>query len=380
VVALFSLRALPAGDTVLEIADTVAQPIIFAAFAVTGALIIARQPRNVVGWLLMIEASLVFFWPLDTYFGSLTEAPVDPSILTYLGLWLYGWGWLWYIFPLLFIPLFFPTGRPPSPRWRWVVVLGLGLCAFFILFSTFMEDFLNPNETWLAPNPIGFLPADSFPDSLWLVLLLSFAILCVASLFVRYRRAKRAERQQIKWLLYAAALFLVLYSIDLVLGGSNDLVGTLRGFVVVLLPSAIAIAILRYRLYDIDIIIRKTAVYAVLTALLALVYFGVIVVLQSIFESVSGEQSPISIVISTLVIAALFAPLRRRVQGFIDRRFYRRRYDSEKTLAAFGQFVRDETDLEALAAELLRVTEETMQPEQVFIWLKQPADKGQLGV
>jgi hypothetical protein len=375
---LYHLSDRPAGETLLETTSTVAQLIVFAAFALTGALIIARQPRNMVSWLLMIEASLVFFWPLDSYFGSLTEAPVDPSILTYLGLWLYGWGWLWYIFPLLFIPLFFPTGKPPSPRWRWVVVLGLGLCAFFILFSTLMEDFLNPNETWLAPNPIGFLPADSFPDLLWLVLLLSFAILCVASLFVRYRRAKRAERQQIKWLLYAAALFLVLYSIDLVLGGSNDLVGTLRGFVVVLLPAAIAIAILRYRLYDIDIIIRKTVVYAVLTGLLALVYFGVIVVLQGVFEAASGQQSPISIVISTLVIAALFAPLRRRVQEFIDRRFYRRRYDAEKTLSAFGQVVRDETDLEVLTAELQRMVEETMQPEQVSVWLKQPADTGQL--
>ncbi|MFN2222152.1 MAG: hypothetical protein ACK2UH_06345, partial [Candidatus Promineifilaceae bacterium] len=125
--------------------------------------------------------------------------------------------------------------------------------------------------------------------------------------------------------------------------------------------------------WDINVIIRKTVVYAVLTALLALVYFGVIIVLQNIFEAVSGEQSAISIVVSTLVIAALFAPLRRRVQDFIDRRFYRRRYDAEKTLSAFAQFVRDETDLEALRAELLRVTQETMQPEQVSIWLKRVA-------
>ena len=238
VAALYSLRALPAGTAVLEITDTVAQPIIFAAFAVTGTLIITRQPRNVVGWLLIIEASLAFFWPLDNHFSSLTEAPVDPSILTYIGLWIFGWGWLWYIFPLLFIPLFFPTGKLPSPRWRWVVVLGLGLCAFFILFTTFMEDFLNPNETWLAPNPIGFLPADSFPDTLWVLLLLSFAILCVASLFVRYWRAQSVEREQIKWLLYAAALFLGLYSLDLVFRGANDLLPMLRGFVVVLLPAA----------------------------------------------------------------------------------------------------------------------------------------------
>jgi len=376
---LYSLRFQAANETVLETTSTVAQLIIFAAFALTGALIISHQWRNTVGWLLMIEGSIVFAWPLEPYFGSLTQAPADPSFLFYVGLWVNFWGWLWYIFPLLFIPLFFPTGKPPSPRWRWVIVLGLGLFAFFFLYATFMTELFSTDESWSVPNPIGFLSKDFFPDQPWLVLLLSFAILCVASLFVRYRRAKRVEREQIKWLLYAAALFLAIYSIDLVLAGNNDLVVMLRNFAVMLLPAAIAIAILRYRLYDIDVIIRKTLVYAVLSALLALVYFGVIILLQSIFEAASGEQSPISIVVSTLVIAALFAPLRRRIQDFIDRRFYRRRYDAEQTLAAFARFVRDETDMEALTAELVSLVQETMQPEQVSLWLKpvvnqQPTD------
>lgn len=372
-VSVFSLRIRPAGDTILESVGTLATFIMFAAFAVTGALIISHQSRNMVGWLLMIEATLVFAWPLDIHFNNLAQAPADPSILTYIGLWIYGWLWLWYIFPLLFIPLFFPTGRPPSPRWRWVVVLGLGLCAFFILFVTFSAEFFPQNESWFVPNPIGFLPDDAFPFPLWVVLLLSFAFLCVASLFVRYRRAPSVEREQIKWLLYAAALFLVVYGIGFIFR-DVDLWNVLLSFVILLLPAAITIAILRYRLYDIDVIIRKTLVYAALTGVLALVYFGAIIVLQSIFEAISGQQSAISIVISTLVIAALFAPLRRRVQDFIDRRFYRRRYDAEKTLSDFGQFVRDETDLEALTAELLRVTQETMQPEQATIWLKQPAN------
>jgi hypothetical protein len=140
---------------------------------------------------------------------------------------------------------------------------------------------------------------------------------------------------------------------------------------VLVFPLSIANAILRHNLWDINVIIRKTLIYTVMTILLAMVYFGVVILLQSIFVAVSGQQSAISIVVSTLVIATLFAPLRRRVQDFIDRRFYRRRYDAEKTLIDFSQFVRDETDMEALTAELLRVTEETMQPEQVSIWLKQ---------
>jgi hypothetical protein len=345
------------------------------AFALTGALIISRHSRNMVGWLLMIEGSIAFATPLDTYFGGLAQAPANPSFLFYVGLWINFWGWLWYIFPLLFIPLFFPTGKPPSRRWRWVVVLGLGLCAFFLLYATFMTELFPPDESWSVANPIGFLSRDFFPGTIWAALLLLFAFLCVASLFIRYRRAKSSEREQIKWLLFAAALFVLVYASSFIsnsLGGVvNDLVVMLRDFVVVLLPAAIAVAILRYRLYDIDVIIRKTVVYAVLTGLLALVYFGVIVVLQSIFEAVSGEKSPITIVVSTLVIAALFAPLRRRVQDFIDRRFYRRKYDAQKTLAAFAQFTRDETDLAALTAELQRVVQETMQPERATIWLQE---------
>jgi hypothetical protein len=379
----FSLRARPEGDTVLQTARNMAQLIAFAALALTGALIISRQSRNMVGWLLMIEGSVVFAWPLNIYFGGLTQAPANPSFLTYVATWINFWGWLWYIFPVLFIPLFFPTGKLPSRRWRWVVVLGLGLCAFFLLYATFMTELFPPDDSWSIPNPIGFLSKDSFPDTIWLPLLLLFALLCVVSLFLRYRRAKSSEREQIKWLLYAAALFVLVYATSFIsnsLGGVvNDLVSLLTPLAILLLPAAIVTAILRYRLYDIDVIIRKTVVYAVLTGLLGLVYFGVIVVLQNTFEAVSGQQSPITIVVSTLVIAALFAPLRRRVQEFIDRRFYRRKYDAQKTLAAFAQFTREETDLAALTAELQRVVGETMQPERAAVWLKQPAEASQLG-
>ncbi len=371
---ILSLRDRPADDSIFKTMSSMTSFAMFLFFAVTGALIVSRQPRNMVGWLLLIEASLVFVWPLDIYFNSLTQAPANPSLLTLLGLWIYGWLWLWFIFPILFIPLFFPTGSPPSPRWRWLVVLGLGLCLFFILFVTLLTDFVAQNDSWSVPNPIGFLPGDSFPIALWSVLLLSFAGLCVASLFVRYRRARKVEREQIKWLLYAAALFFVVYAISFVfneVGGIIDeLLGVILNFAILLLPTAIVVAILRYRLYDIDLIIRKTLVYALLSGLLALVYFGLVVLLQSVFESASGEQSPIAIVISTLVIAALFAPLRRRVQDFIDRRFFRKKYDAQQVLAQFAQTARDETDMERLTAELARVVQETMQPEIAGIWIK----------
>jgi len=369
---IFTLRDRSVDDNIFKIVLSVMTFMMFAVFAVTGALIVSHQPRNTVGWLLMIEAALVFVWPLDTYFNNLTQAPTNPSLLMLLGLWLYGWLWLWFIFPLLFIPLFFPTGRPPSPRWRWLIVLGLGLCLFFILFITFAKEFGAGDESWSVPNPIGFLSGDSFPIALWAVLLLSFAALCVISLLVRYRRAQRTEREQIKWLLYAATLFFLVYAITFVIsdleGIISDLLWVILNLTILLLPVAIAVAILRYRLYNIDLIIRKTLVYALLSGLLALVYFGLVVLLQSAFDSFTGQQSPIVIVISTLVIAALFVPLRRRVQAVIDRRFFRKKYDAQQVLAQFAQTARDETDMEALTAELMRVVQETMQPTAVDLW------------
>jgi hypothetical protein len=356
-------------------------PVVFAG---AGGLIVTKQSGNVIGWLLIIVAALL---PLDALtafaLGNISDPPPNPSFLLYFAVWFSQADWLLLIFPTLFVALLFPTGKPPSPRWRWIAGYGLGLMFIFWFLGILARDY-SPNEsyglTWSLQNPIGLLSNSSMEAIIfpwWLLGLGSFALLCVASLVVRYRRGGMVEREQIKWLLFAAGLFALVYIPPLVLissaGGSQlDVISNLLlplgllGF-----PIAITAAILRYQLWDINVIIRKTAVYALLTALLALVYFGVVITLQRLFEAVSGEQSPVSIVVSTLMIAALFSTLRRRVQDFIDRRFYRRRYDAEKTLAAFARFVRDETDLAALTAELLRVTEETMQPERSTIWLKE---------
>jgi hypothetical protein len=368
----------------LEVAGSVTWVLIPVVFAGAGGLIVTKQSGNVIGWLLIIVAAIL---PLDALtafaLGNIGEPPPDPSFLLYLAVIYSQAQWLLLIFPTLFIALLFPTGKPPSSRWRWVAGYGLGLMLFFWSLAPLARDFA-PNEsyglTWTLQNPIGFLPnstIDAIIFPWWLLGLASFALLCVASLFVRYRRAGKVQREQIKWLLFAAGLFVIVYIPGLLVltpeGPADVISNLLLPLGLIGFPIAITIAILRHNLWDINVIIRKTAVYAILTALLALVYFGLIILLQSIFETVSGEQSPITIVISTLVIAALFGRLRRRVQDFIDRRFYRRKYDAEQTLAAFGQFVRDETDMEALTAELLRVTQETMQPEQVSIWLNEAA-------
>jgi hypothetical protein len=208
----------------------------------------------------------------------------------------------------------------------------------------------------------------------WISLLLAVVVASVASLFVRFRRADPVERSQLKWLLYAGGVFLIVYAgagFALNLSGT-DLFEIALVLSILSLPVAIAIAILRYRLYDIDVVIRKTLVYTAVTALLALVYFGSVVLLQRLFGSLTGvAQSPLAVVVSTLAIVALFTPLRRRIQDTIDRRFYRKKYDAQQVLAQFALTARDETDLDALTAELARVVQETLQPEHVSVWLRE---------
>jgi hypothetical protein len=281
------------------------------------------------------------------------------------------------IFPILLLPLHFPTGRPPTPKWRWVNWLAGGMWVLLALVSAVPTNFVDFDD---LHNPIGFLPPE-LPEQVWSsapwsLSLLLIALTSVISLFVRYRRAQAVERQQIKWLLYACLLFAVSYGLVITNGftGANrisEVVLDLLFYSAVLaFAGAIGIAILRYQLFDIDVIIRKTVQYGVVTAVLALIYFGTIILLQSLVGQATGEQSPIIIVLSTLLIAAMFNPLRKRVQTAVDRRFYRQKYDAQQVLAQFAQTARDEVEMEALQAELLRVVQETMQPSHISLWVK----------
>ncbi len=342
-------------------------------FAILATLLITRRPRNPIGWLLMTPALMfVLLTPGELYLNRFATAPA-PTTLHLLLFWFTSLSWLLLIFPLLFILQLFPTGESPSPRWRRIVFITLGWPAIFLFLATFSQN-LGPVNGWFLPNPIGFIPNTS-TDLLitpWVLGLVLLMLLSVASLFVRYRRAARVEREQIKWLLYACAVFAAVFLPAAVPGyDPGPLHDLLLDLAVMGIPIAIAIAILRYRLYDIDVIIRKTLVYAVLSGLLALVYFGIVALLQSLFESATGESSPIAIVFSTLIIAVLFNPLRQRVQAFIDRRFFRSKYDAAQTLARFAQKARDEVEIDALTAELVSVVQETMQPERATIWLKE---------
>jgi len=355
------------------------------AFSFLAALIVSRQPRNAVGWLLFFPATIDIFNVLP-YIHSFTAAPQAPPLRLLLSLWYATTSWLQLIFPIFFIMVLFPTGRPPSPRWRWLIAAGLGMCAFFLFLVTFGRTYsaVDVSQDWAITNPIGFIELGANTDLffvIWGIGLISIAILSVVSLVVRYRSATSIEREQIKWLLFACAVFAALYGTAYPINtlpewaAYRPVANSLWQISMIGIPLAIAIAILRYRLFDIDLIIRRTLQYGLLSVLLGLVYYGLVVVLGQVFQGISGQQSPLVVVISTLAIAALFSPLRRRLQTIIDRRFYRSKYDAEETLAHFAARLQNEVDLDEIQRTFIRMVDENIQPERTALWLV----KGRLG-
>jgi hypothetical protein len=274
----------------------------------------------------------------------------------------------------LFLILLFPTGSLLSPRWR-AVAWTAGLAASASLASLALQP--GPlRDFGPSRNPFGMEGADAILDRVeaagGVVLLLCF-FAAIASLIVRFYRSRGEERLQLKWFVYAAVLgfMAILFGSVLVPASIDDMFGTLVWTVAPLgLPVSAGIAILRYRLYDIDLLINRTLVYGSLTVTLALVYLGSVVLLQEAVRALTGGESQLAVVASTLAIAALFSPLRRRIQAFIDRRFYRRKYDAARTLEAFSARLRDETDLDRLGDDLVGVVRETVQPEHASLWLR----------
>jgi hypothetical protein len=358
----------------------------FLAFTIVGALIASRRPENPIGWICLVAG---LFWTLialdDQYtaYGLATTGVVPfPAAVVALSQWL----WVPPVGLLsIYLILFFPDGRLPSRRWRPLAWFSGAVMALVSLAIA------------LAPGPLPDLGGVRNPFGLegypWIAdatnvipALLPLCTLASAlSLVLRYRRSGSEQREQIKWIAFAGS-FVGLMSLITVVSTLifapefPDSTGTQPLWLGVLqdvellsfagIPVAVGIAVLRYRLYDIDVIINRTLVYASLTATLIALYFGGIVVLQRLFVLLTGQQSTLAVVASTLLIAALFNPLRRRIQSFIDRRFYRRKYDARKTLEAFTAKLRDETDFDALNAELVGVVNETIQPAHVSLWLR----------
>ena len=340
-----------------------------------GAFLATRRGDNVLSWLVLGTGAVL---SLAAFVEQYTNRGVAsgtgwPALLP--ALWLAQWLWLLPYVALLLLLHLFPTGRLLSPRWRWV--LGLSLLAYLALafalaFSTTLE--LTDPTIHAGPiaNPVGFLRPLGAATLVPLTGVFPVTVaVALVSLGLRYRHAPAIERQQMKWLFFAAGLLVVALLLSMVLDRLGATWGgTVTNVVAITIPLAIAVAVLRYRLFDIDVIIRRTTSYALLTALLGLIYLASVVALQWVLSPLTGESTP-AVVLSTLLIAALFLPVRRRVQDLIDRRFNRPHYDAAKTLARFAATARDETDLDALLAELQRVIQETMQPETVSLWLRE---------
>jgi hypothetical protein len=345
----------------------------FSAFMAVGALIVAHRPGNPIGWIFLAIALLAAGGGLaETYARYAYETRSGSLPGAIVATWL-AWS-SWYptvALAVVFTPLLFPTGRLLSPRWRPVAWLAGAATAAIVALAVLQPTFvLESGRT--VDNPIGVAAAANPDESTAGAVLTSLLVLSMVAAFtslsLRFRRAQGEERQQLKWFTYAAALvpFVALGDV-LPEAVGNFLFAALTAF----LPVAAGIAILRYRLYEIDRLINRTLVYGLLTALLAGVYGGVVLILGQGFGGVGGDPPSWAVAGATLAVAALFQPARRRIQQVVDRRFNRRTYDAAKTVEAFSARLRDEVDLDTLSAEVLAVVDQTMQPTTASLWLRQ---------
>jgi hypothetical protein len=377
-------EAVDVPGAVVVVASTLLSGLIGLGLIALGLLVAYRRPGNPVGWIIAgtgVTAAATDF--VESYAGYTLST--NPGSLP--GGDVMAWLSNWIFIPVLFAApamlfLLFPDGRLLSRRWRavfWIVILTT--CA--AITTSIFQPVLNDPPFEGVVNPLGFSPPQALLAPLsyigWPGMAASFLVAAFA-MILRLRRSYGVERQQLKWIAAAAAVLplasvsgVVLYYL-----GYDAIAGFLAVFAIVPIFLAAGYAILRYRLYDIDIIINRALVYGSLTAMLLAVYFGGVATTQAVFRALTGqEQFPqLAVVVSTLAIAALFNPLRRRVQAFIDRLFYRKKYDATRTLEAFSLRLRDETDLDELNDSLVSAVNETIQPEHVSLWLRRSEESG----
>ncbi len=365
----------PGSDQTGNLANMVAYVAWVIAFSTVGALVAAKRPGNAVGWLLLGSAlSFTLAGFGLTLPGRTGGGRFSPVVLgQWAGTWMWGVGLGLAVLSLLV----FPDGRPPSRRWRpvmWLAVVGLVGFVVGIGFGTRFISGTHIRNPFAIGGAVGNV-LKGLQGAFGLVAV--SGVLALVSIVVRFRRARGAEREQIKWLVYAVAVVGLGLLAQVPLSGVikspralNDAENAISSGTIALVPVAIGVAILRHRLYDIDRIVNRSLVYVLLTVVLGGVYAGLAVGLGAL----AGSTNSVVIAGSTLVVAALFSPARRRIQAFIDRRFYRRRYDAARTLEAFSARLRDEVDLAELRDHLLAVVGDTMQPATATLWLRPPKE------
>jgi hypothetical protein len=336
-----------------------------------GAVLASRRPRHPVGWLLLgLGLSVSASGVADGYapYGLLIRPGPLPAA-RYVAL--YGPALLAMAITCIgFILLLTPTGSLPSPRWRWWARVATAAPVVVLLAVTLLPQPLGP-EYQSVTNPLGLAALEAPLQAavgMALALIVLGVLVAAASLVVRFRRARGVERQQLRWVAFAAAVVSLAAALVLaaMLTQTSALFGWGLGLCAAVLPLAVGAAILRYRLYDLDRIISRTLAYGLLTVLLGGGYAGVVLGLGQLL----GQDSPLVVAAATLAVAAAFQPARRRIQRAVDRRFDRRRYDAAQTIQAFSARLRQQVDLDTLSAELLGVVEQTMQPASVSLWLR----------
>ncbi len=344
-------------------------------FAVTGHLIATRQPGNAIGWLFIgVGAFAALGGVAGAYADYFVATGAGSRTLGQTAAWYGELSWMPFILvPATFLLLLFPDGHLLTPRWRVIAwAAGVGIA------GNFVSQAMLPGQIADQPtlqNPFGVdSVAREVLEGLAVLALVIALIGSAASVVLRFRRARGEQRQQMKWIAYAGAVaamsIVVMVPLYDVVG--ERVANATMMLSIIGLPVATAVAILRYRLYDIDVVINRTLVYGSLTATLAGVYAGSVLLLQLALSGLT-EGSGLAVAASTLAVAALFRPVRGRIQKLVDRRFFRNRYDASQTLAAFGARLRDEVDLTALSADLQAVVADTMRPDHVSLWLRETA-------
>ena len=339
------------------------------ASAVVGALVVSRQPANAIGWLFAAGGTMAALSLLPSLLFELEpERGTDGALQ--LVAWVTNWAWIMGVPLVVFVPLLFPDGRLPSRGWRPAAWCGVAATVVFGAGVALEPGPLADYPGIENPVAIGDTPAEVLERAGFVLAAAAFAA-AVASVFFRYRRSDAVTRQQIRCLAAGAAFT----SLSVVAGVTATLLGArslgnailITGFAAI--PLGVGVAMLRYRLYDVDRLISRSLTYALVTATLVAAYAGLVLAGQALFSSLAGGGD-LAIAVSTLVVAALFLPLRSRVQRLVDRRFNRRRYDAARTLEAFGARLREQVELDGLRADLERAVGETMQPEHATVWVR----------
>jgi len=357
------------GNTWEQILASVSFLLVGPVYAITSAMIVSKQPRNSVGWMLMIVGvGMVLGIAYEAFTPS--EPPAHPSLWLVLLLGLASTSWIFFIFPIFHLLLTFPTGRVLSRRWRPLVALEVVMALFMLVSGVFSERVPSVDGSWSLDNPIGFVPESLFGpvfELLWNTGLYALTVAALMSIVLRYRRTRSIERQQIKWLLYAVVFFALVYG-GLAFSSNPEEAGLfdlLLPLAVIGIGVAIAIALLRYRLYDIDRVISRTVTYALVVGLLAAVFTGLVTV-----AGTRVSEEPVFVAAATLGVASLFNPLRRRIQTGVERRFNRSRYDAERVMSEFSLGLRERIDADALVDGWRDVVVDTMQPSSLGLWVR----------